>query len=232
MQRGRPILELMDAVPRAQSGPATHAPLSLKLLAGDFVLIECVGPAWAAGFADICCGVWPLQHGAARFFDRDWTGLSHVYTAALRGRIGRVFHDGGWISFLDMETNILLPQLHHTRRATPELRAAAAELAHDFGLPGLPVGLPGALSGADQARAACIRAFLGDPLLVLLECPLQGQSEGLAAPLVNAVLAACNQGAAALWLTSGDAVWADRAAPATARLRLSEQGLSQVRRIT
>jgi phospholipid/cholesterol/gamma-HCH transport system ATP-binding protein len=231
MQRGHPILELMDAVPDAQSGAAAHAPLSLKLLAGDFVLIECDDPAWGAGFADICCGLWPLQHGAARFFDRDWTGLSHLYTAALRGRIGRVFHDGGWIAFLDMETNILLPQLHHTRREMPELRAAAAELAHDFGLPGLPVGLPGALSAADLSRAACIRAFLGNPLLVLLESPLQGQPEGLAAPLVNAVLAACDHGAAAVWLTPGDAVWADRSAPATARLRLSEQGLSQARRI-
>ena len=82
----------------------------------------------------------------------------------------------------------------------------------------------------DLARAACIRAFLCDPLLVLIESPLEGQSEGLAAPLVNAALAACNHGAAALWLTPGDAVWADRSAP-VARLRLSEQGLSQVRRI-
>ena len=231
MQRARPILELMNAVPHAQSGPAARAPLSLKLVAGDFVLIECDNPAWAAGFADICCGLWPLQHGAARFFDRDWTGLSPVYAAALRGRIGRIFHDGGWIAFLDMEANILLPQLHHTRRAMPELRTAAARLALDFGLPGLPVGLPGSLSATDLARAACIRAFLGDPLLVLLEFPLQGQSEGLAVPLVDAVLAACNHGAAALWLTPGDAVWTDRSAPATARLRLSEQGLSQVRRI-
>jgi phospholipid/cholesterol/gamma-HCH transport system ATP-binding protein len=223
MRRGHAILELVGAVPRL-----SRASLSLQLLAGEFVLIQCRDSAWAAIFADFCCGLLPPQEGDVRFFGRDWARLSNTGAAALRGRIGRIFHQSGWIDFLDIETNILLSQLHHTRRPLSDLRAKAGSLAHDFGLPGLPTDPPNALSEGDLARAACIRAFLGEPLLLVLESPVHAQYSDLAPPLLNAILGACDRGAAALWLTPGDVVWSDRSAPATARFRLSEQGLIQV----
>jgi len=224
MEKRHAILELVDAVPRLG-----RVPLSLRLLVGEFALIQCSDPAWTDSLADYSCGLLPLQQGVVRFYGRNWTGLSSVQAAALRGRIGRVFREGGWIDFLDTETNILLSQLHHTRRKLSDLRAAAASLAHDFGLPGLPIGRPGGLSAADLARAASVRAFLGEPLMIVLESPLHPQCPDLAVPLLNAILGACNRGAAALWLTPGDAVWTDPSAPATIRLRLSEQGLTRVR---
>jgi len=207
----------------------SRAPLSLRLLPGELTLIQCRDSAFAASFVDFCCGLLPPQQGAVRFFGRDWTHLSSEHAAALRGRIGRVLREGGWIEFLDTETNILLSQLHHTRRSLSDLRTAAASLAHDFGLPGMPTGSPSDLSVADLARAACIRAFLGEPLMVALESPVQAEYGDLAAPLLNAILGACNRGAAVMWLTTGDIVWMDRSVPASARLRLSEQGLTRVR---
>jgi phospholipid/cholesterol/gamma-HCH transport system ATP-binding protein len=207
----------------------SRAQISLQLMAGEFALVQCRDFSIASSFVDFCCGLLPLQEGTVRFLGREWSRFSLLQAEALRGRIGRVFHVGGWIDFLDAETNILLPQLHHTRRPLSELRAAAAALAHEFGLPGLPTGRPSTLSAADLARAACIRAFLGEPLMVVLENPVRGQYSDLAAPLLNSILSACNRGAAVLWLTPGDVVWSDRSAPATSRLRLSEQGLFQVR---
>jgi phospholipid/cholesterol/gamma-HCH transport system ATP-binding protein len=224
MEKGRAILELVDAMPRLG-----RVPLSLRLLAGEFALIHCSDPAWIANIADFCCGILPPQQGVVRCVGREWIRLSRVRAAALRGRIGRVFHEGGWIDFLDTETNILLSQLHHTRREISDLRAMAASLAHDFGLPGLPTDRPGDMSAADLARAACVRAFLGEPLMIVLESPVHAQCPDLAVPLLDAILRACNRGAAALWLTLEDAVWTDPSAPATIRLRLSEQGLTRVR---
>lgn len=52
---------------------------------------------------------------------------------ALRGRIGRVLGTVDWIGFLDLPTNILLPQLHHTRRDADALLQEAAVLAQGFG---------------------------------------------------------------------------------------------------
>ncbi|HUK06327.1 MAG TPA: ATP-binding cassette domain-containing protein [Stellaceae bacterium] len=224
MEKGHAILELVEAVPRE-----SRASLSLQIRAGEFVLIQCRDPAWATAFAEFCCGLLPPQEGVVRFYGLEWTRLSSAHAAALRGRIGRIFSEGGWINFLDTETNILLSQLHHTRRSRSDLRSAAVSLAHDFGLPGLPTDLPSTLSPGDLARASCVRAFLGEPLLLVLESPLHAQYQDLALPLINAALAACNRSAAVLWLTPGDVVWTDRSTPASARLRLSEQGLTRVR---
>jgi phospholipid/cholesterol/gamma-HCH transport system ATP-binding protein len=106
------------------------------------------------------------------------------------------------------------------------LREAAADLSRSFGLPGLPLVRPEALTAIDLARAACVRAFLGEPRLLILESPVQGQFADLVSPLLNALAAARDRGAAAIWLTRGDFVWTDRSFPATARLRLAERGLT------
>ena len=113
--------------------------------------------------ADLCSGLMPLAAGSVRFLGHDWSAMPWEYAAALRGRIGRVFQSGGWIGSMDVTTNILLPQLHHTRDDPSDLRERAIALSCAFGLPGLPLLRPGDLAASDLAHAACVRAFLGDP---------------------------------------------------------------------
>jgi len=122
---------------------------------------------------------------------------------------------------MDVATNILLPQLHHTDPS--ELRERAIALSCAFGLSGLPLVRPGELAASDLARAACVRAFLGDPALVLLESPVRFAN--LMPPLLNALIAARDGGAAVVWFTRSDLVWRDSSVPATVRLRLGERGL-------
>ena len=222
-----PILELHGAKPHMLPGTVIHAPLELTMVRGDFALIKCWSLEAAGHFADICCGLQPLERGGARFVGREWARVSDTESSAMRGRIGRVFHDVNWIPFLDMETNILLSQRHHTRRSLSELRARAVELAYEFGLPGLPLGSPSVLSSADLIRAACVRAFLGEPLLVVLEYPVHSDYTELLPPLINAVSQARNRGAAVMLLTPNDAIWRDPSLPATYRLHLSEEGLAR-----
>jgi phospholipid/cholesterol/gamma-HCH transport system ATP-binding protein len=61
--------------------------------------------------------------------------------------------------------------------------------------------------------------------LVLLESPVQGRFNTLLPPLLNALAAARDRGAAAIWFTRSDLVWRDSSVPATMRLRLGERGL-------
>jgi phospholipid/cholesterol/gamma-HCH transport system ATP-binding protein len=84
--------------------------------------------------------------------------------------------------------------LHHTRRDLGDVREEAAKLACRFGLPGLPIGNPRDLSTLDLARSACIRAFLGEPALLLLESPLQGRFADLMVPLLEALSSARQNG--------------------------------------
>ena len=99
-------------------------------------------------------------------------------------------------------------------------------------MPGLPLVRPGDLAASDLARAACVRAFLGDPELVLLESPVQGRFNSLIPPLLDALATARDRGAAAIWFTRSDVVWRDPSCPASHRLRLGERGLVPAMRTT
>jgi phospholipid/cholesterol/gamma-HCH transport system ATP-binding protein len=97
-----------------------------------------------------------------------------------------------------------------------------------FGLPGIPVSPPEDVAPFDLARAALVRAFLGAPMLILLEHPLRGRYIDLVEPLVNVIADARRRGAAVLWLTLTPAIWALQNLPVTGRLRLSEGRLARV----
>ena len=224
-----PVLEIIRALPEPAASRLTLTPLELHVMSGDCVLIDVRNRAQATGFADLCCGLLPLRSGSVRFLGRDWADTPDEQAAAMRGRIGRVCGSDAWISFLGTDLNILLPQLHHTRRPEPVLREAAAELSRTFGLPGLPLMRPDAMTGADLLRAACVRAFMGEPRLLLLDSPGLEQIPGLGPVLLNALMDAHDRHAASIWLTHSDAVWNDRSFPATIRLRLLERGFVPVR---
>jgi phospholipid/cholesterol/gamma-HCH transport system ATP-binding protein len=230
MAEAAAILEISEALPRREPGEAPMPAISLRLAAGDLALIDAPDPERAAWFADLCCGLVPLAHGHVSFLGHDWAKQPRRYAAALRGRIGRVFARGAWVEFADTAANVLLPQLHHTRTDERQLRERAAALAVRFGLPGLPTGRPSELSAIDLARAGYIRAFLGQPELIVLESPLQGRFASLAAPLLDVLSQARSEGAATIWLAGSELVWGDRSAPATHRLRLRDEGLTMTRR--
>jgi phospholipid/cholesterol/gamma-HCH transport system ATP-binding protein len=228
MLSGTPILELAMAVVDPRLDLARNVPLSLRLLPGDSALIEVAGSISIAAFADLCSGLVTPQSGYVRFIGRDWRELPDDYADASRGRIGRVFGNGAWVPFLDVETGILLPSLHHTRRARRDLRRDALGLAHEFGLPGLPIDRPADVAPDDLDRAALIRAFLGDPLLVLVEDRLD-ISLGRSAGVLNRVAMTCDRGGAVVWLARERALHAIPTFPATQHLRLSDQGLTLAR---
>src|SRR3954452_2333948 len=230
MQSAVPVLQLVMAQAGNFQDLGVVTPLSLSLLSGECALIEGSDAAQLAAFADLCSGLITLHSGNVRFIGRDWSALPHDYAAALRGRIGRVFATGGWLPFLDVETNILLPQLHHTRRDLEELRREAQGLAREFGLPGLPLGRVDTLAAADLGRAGLVRAFLGEPLLVLLEDPARGLFAPTAPAVLNHATMTRDRGGAIIWLARSGFARVDSLFPANQRLQLSGEGLVLARR--
>lgn len=201
--------------------------LDLILEPGDLALVDARDSALAAGFADLCCGLHHPASGEVRFLERNWSRQPLEVADALRGLIGRVMSAPGWLPFLDAATNILLRQVHHTRTDLETLHAEAAELAVHFGLPGLPSGPIAKLAPGDLTRAGYVRAFLGQPKLVILESPVQGLHHDLVPALLNRIAAVRDQGGAAIWLTRSRLVWDNAAFPATHRLRLDHLGLAE-----
>jgi len=227
MAQAGPILSL-SGVKSVELFGRSIGTLGLRLEPGELALIDARDPTLAAGFADLCCGLYPPTEGEVRFLQRDWSRQPLEIADALRGLIGRVMSAPGWLRFLDAGTNILLQQLHHTRVDPGALRDEAARLAEHFGLPGLPSGPIGELSPGDLMRAGFVRAFLGAPKLVILESPVQGLHQDTVPALLNKLLEVCDQGGAGMWLTRSRLIWDNPTFPATHRLRLDHLGLSSV----
>ncbi len=229
LEKQRVIIRFDDTVfTSATGGVAESDEVSLSVCGGDLVLIRLARLEQTAAFADACAGIIEPTSGAVNFLGRNWSELPPDQANALRGRIGRVFKTGNWINHLSLMENILLPQRHHTRRSTRQLCDEAGYLAQQFGLPGVPLGLPGDLTAADLQRAACVRAFMGRHSLILLEEPTTGIFLEIISALMNAVREARERGAAVLWLTRKHLIWSDQTLPATQRYQLVAGKLMEV----
>jgi len=221
-----PILSLSNVRSIELFGRAAAA-LNLQLDPGDLALVDARDLPLAAAFADLCCGLHPRSDGEIRFLQRDWSRQPPEMADALRGLIGRVMSNPGWLRFLDASTNVLLQQIHHTRAALDALREDAARLATHFGLPGLPNGPITELSPGDLMRLGFVRAFVGEPKLVILESPVQGLHKDMVPALLNRLWEVRDRGGAAIWLTRSRLIWDNPHFPATHRLRLDHLGLSE-----
>ena len=193
---------------------------SFEINQGDLLLVRMERENERLPLADATEGLAPPSRGSVNFLGEDWQRISADHAAAQRGKIGRLFDDEGWISDLDVDENIMLSQRHHTPRSEEDIMEEALQLARVFGLPGLPRGRPGSMRRWDLRKAACIRAFLGQPALIILEQPVRGVYADLIAPLVNAVQSARKRGAAVLWTVTDPKIWNHSNIRTTTRARM------------
>lgn len=229
LAKQRIVLRFEDTVLTTDPyGRSASSELNLEVFGGDFFLIRLARSEQTSTLADACAGIIRPLRGAVYFLGRNWQKLRADQANGLRGRIGRVFTTANWINHLSLMENILLPQLYHTHRRAANIRDEAAELAEQFGLPGVPLGLPGDCMPADLQRAACVRAFLGRPLLLLLQEPATGKASEILPPLIQAIRGARNRGTAVIWLTRENAIWNDPSIQTTHRYRLVARKLMEV----
>jgi len=194
--------------------------ISFELNSGELLLVRIERENERLPLADAAEGLVPATQGAVRFCGQDWNEMAADHAAAQRGKIGRLFDDEGWISDLDVDQNIMMAQQHHTHRSEDEILEEALKFARMFGLPGLPRGRPGKVRRWDLRKAACIRAFLGQPRLIILEQPVRGVYADFMAPLVNAAQSARKHGAAVLWTVTDPQIWNYPGIRATTRARM------------
>ena len=195
--------------------------LDFSLEAGDFLLVLAGDTAHEQALSDAARGLLEPLEGAVRFAGSDWRDMSNEVADACRGRIGSSLSENDWLPYLSVLDNLLLPQLYHSRRQVADLCAEAAAWASRFGLPGVPEELPTDVLRDERRRASLVRAFMGDPMLVILEHQRGALPQGLEARVVNAVGEVRQRGAAVLWLTRDAALFGNRRVPASGRLRLT-----------
>jgi phospholipid/cholesterol/gamma-HCH transport system ATP-binding protein len=194
--------------------------LNLSLAPGDLTVVSWENEENCIPLADAAEGLVAPLRGIVSFLGEDWQTMAANRVAAQRGKIGRVFESESWLSDLDVDQNITLAQRHHTRRPIKEIKQEATQLCRVFGLPGLPRGHPSSMRRQELQKAACVRAFLGAPILILLENPTVKIYADVIAPLINTVREARERGAAVLWTTNELQVWNHPELRATSRWRV------------
>jgi phospholipid/cholesterol/gamma-HCH transport system ATP-binding protein len=175
--------------------------LDFVLCPGELQLIHSRHKERSADIADVLLGLVGAGSGIVRFLGRTWRDLGRREAFELRRGIGRVQSRGNWMDTRAVMDNVLLPARHHTILPEQDLRSRASALARQFGLPGLPMLLPGDCVPGDLERAACVRAFLGRPALVVLEHPMAFEDSDLLMPLMNAIQQVRRRGGSVIWFT-------------------------------
>ncbi|HBA82994.1 MAG TPA: hypothetical protein DCZ95_02765 [Verrucomicrobia bacterium] len=188
-------------------------PATFSLAPGDSALFQVNADEALVPLGDLAEGLIEPSEGEVSFLTRAWTRYPPHRAAELRGRIGRVFESNGLISNLDADENITLPQRHHTLRSEAEIEQEALEWALRFELPELPHTRPALMKRNELRRVEWVRAFVGKPQLIILEEPMRDVYDQHLAPLQQAVKAACQWGAAVLWITSDRQMPVDGLAP-------------------
>lgn len=158
----------------------------------------------SAAIVDALLGL--TSSGEVRFQGSAWAQLTPQDARLLRGRIGSVMGRGNWLESRSVLENLLLPLQHHTMLQDDAIRAMACELALAFGLPGIPTLLPHQCRSSDLERAACIRAFLGNPQLVMLEHPIESTDTKPLPALVDAIQQVRRRDGSVVWFTGNRAV--------------------------
>lgn len=203
MNRNDPILEFRDvSVACGGGGAGDLCDVSFSGSAGECIAVLLEEECDYFPLADLAQGILPPDRGQVRFLGEDWALAPASRQAELRGKTGRVFERQGWVSNLSIRENVLLSQLHHTRRREGEILAEAERLAVAAGLTGVPDERPDAVSAADRRRLEWVRAFLGAPHLVLLERPEVGAPRGSMERLLRMAETARGQGALVIWTTA------------------------------
>nr|WP_194299776.1 ABC transporter ATP-binding protein [Acetobacter conturbans] len=224
------MLELTEATPAFDESSLPPVPFTLRVMAGECVVIECRDMSRATMFADLCSGMVHLNHGTARFMGMNWTELDDRHRNALRGRIGRITRRPIWTDLFGTHVSIMIKQLHHTTVSIEDLTTETLHLSEQFGLPGIPTETPRRLSDADIVRSACVRAFLGQPQMMLIEDPLETSPVDLSQPFFECLTAARDRGAAVVWFVRDSSVWQPYRKAVSALWRLADDGLLTVRR--
>ena len=206
-----PILELCDVT--VQAGRAYDNGLwgaRLRLMPRELILIRLERGQLHLPVRDVALGLIDPTAGEARLNGNAWHETDEAEADQLRGNSGCLAFDDTWVSNLDVDENITLAQRHHTLRPLEQIEDEASQLARFFGLPGLPRGRPWQVRRSDLRRAACVRAFLGRPHLLILETPAVAGFSDVYASLINLCTAARGRGAGVLWLSDDSRLWNDR----------------------
>ena len=202
MQELTPILEFRDVTLRSGALQTIGITgLTVTLGRGEIALVMVEEGCEQLPFAPLAQGLLTPDSGKVFFNGESWETAGPGKQSMMRGRIRRVFEHYGWVTNLDMIENLCLAEWHHTQRPLEAIRQEVRSLARRFGMDEVPEARPARVHPMILRKLEWVRAFVGDPDLIILERPLTGAPKADAPRLLAAVCEAAKRGVAVLWIS-------------------------------
>ncbi len=168
------ILKLENVVKiYGRGGNATKAldGVSLDVAEGEFVTIMGASGSGKTTLLNLIASIDSVTGGTICVDGRDITRMSEKELADYRGqKIGFVFQDYNLIDTLTVYENVVLP-LTLKNVKPEEIVARADDIMKKFGIGELSGKFPDEISGGERQRAACARALISSPSLILADEP-------------------------------------------------------------
>lgn len=185
----------------------------LALRAGECVVFAGIEPENLHHLGDLFLGLSVPARGRVVVWGRDWQTMDPREAEHSRRQIGRVLASPGraaWLQNLDVEENVYLARQFEAVAGRENLRRRARELCGVFGLEALPATRPAETPSDLLMRAQWVRAFLPEPLrLLVLEAPDRGGGKSASGRLREQVRMARASGTAVIWMDLGSAAGLD-----------------------
>lgn len=207
-------------------GQAGMRQITFRLSQGWLLLIRVENGNEYLPLADAAEGLLAPKSGLITWRGTPWHAFAPQDELKARARIGRVFEKSGWISNLNVIENVTLSQRHHTERPELDIIHEADSFAKYFGLAQVSRQRPAFVSERELRITEWVRAFIGKPLLLLLERPEKGVMDDSLPKLIDVVQTALHNGTAVVWQTDRDMVW--NTSICTTEIRYRMQGANMV----
>lgn len=197
------VLKFRDVRLNYLSGKETEG-FNFTLNPGELALFCSDSQKRTPEIAELAMGLRRPSTGDIEYFGENWLKMAAPDVQRCRGTIGRVFAPRGgsnWIQNLDIDENIMVAQFFRPGQTTAMVHKRAQEMGQRFGFEDLPHSRPSNASAEELTKAQWVRAFLPDPLkLLILERPGFHLTLDQMRPLVQQIQRVRKEGTPVLWI--------------------------------
>jgi ABC-type ATPase involved in cell division len=222
------VLELEQVTFRSRSeGGIRLRRAELRLRAGGLVMVQLEPATRTREITSMIQGLTRPAEGRVLFCGEDWLGQDYDRHFTMRSRIGRVFDGQAWIENLNVDENVTLACRHHGQSIS-SIQEQIDYWTHELGIDSLSRGRPAFVEPSSLQIHQWIRAFLGNPKLILLERPMQFLSVQWLPKLIRAIDQLRARGAAVVWFAGASEVTSATPAEPFRRFILRDEKLKPV----
>jgi len=171
MNNKNPVMKIQNISFKKHLSKLIYKNITLELQQGEMLFLKMDTAKDVSNFGDLTSMLIPPLDGRIFFDGKDLNTLPSSLKEESRYYIKRVFEGKGFISNLTIAKNIMLSELHHTKRKEKDIQEEIIKLSQIFDITDIFNLRPFRCSKLHLKLAQWIRALSGTSKLIILEDP-------------------------------------------------------------